>query len=149
MARSTLTIRRLFGIIAIAAVISFLGKIFLDSISIPRGAITPTAIGETHYRIYIFASKNQRLPTDLLELNERPGYANRTTDLWGRELIYQVDINGIITLGSYGQDGKLGGSGEDADILRRYRSKDESGRFIAGDDLWVATGEIYPEKNGG
>jgi prevent-host-death family protein len=83
MARSSLTIRTLLGIVAICAVLVFLGKAFLDSISVPRSAITPTAIGETHYRIYLFAARNGRLPQRLSDLPKRNGYANRTTDLWG------------------------------------------------------------------
>jgi len=148
MARSPLTIRKLFGIVTFAAVVIFLAMAFVDSISIPDSAITPSAIGETHYRIHLFAVVNNRLPTGLSELTDRQGYANRTEDLWGRELIYRVDDDGIITLGSYGRDGKIGGVNSDADIIRSYRSLDESGNFIAGDDLWVATGEIG-ELNGG
>ncbi|MEM7315733.1 MAG: hypothetical protein AAF497_21555 [Planctomycetota bacterium] len=147
MARSPLTIRKLFGIVAVAAAVIFLAKTFIDSISVPRSAITPTVIGETHYRIYLFAAENDRLPTSLEELSERHGHANRTDDLWGRELIYLINDDGIITLGSYGRDGKIGGVDDDTDIIRRYRSRDDSGKFIAGDDLWVATGEIY-EPNG-
>ena len=148
MARSSLTIRKLFGIVAIAAVVIFFAKSLVDSISIPRSAITPSAIGETLSRIHLFAVENDRLPTDLAQLSERHGYANRTDDLWGRELIYRIDTDGIITLGSYGRDGKIGGVDNDADIIRRYRSRDDSGNFVAGDDLWVVTGEIH-EPNGG
>jgi len=148
MARSPLTIRKLFGIITFAAFVVFLAMVFVDSISIPDSAITPAAISETHCRIHLFAVLNNRLPTGLSELTDRQGYANRTQDLWGRELIYRVDDNGIITLGSYGRDSKIGGVNNDADIIRSYRSLDESGNFIAGDDQWVATREVY-ELNGG
>ncbi len=107
--------------------------------------MTRTAIGETHYRIYLFAEKNGKLPQQLSDLPVREGYLNRTTDEWGRPLIYEIDDAGIITLGSFGRDGKSGGSGDDADIFHRYRSRDESGRFIAGDHLWVVTGEVHEQ----
>ena len=149
MARSTLTIRKLFGIVAVVAVVLYFCNALLDAVSIPRSAITPTAIGETHSRIHIFAATHGRLPAGLDELKERNGYVNRTDDLWGRKLIYEIDAQGIITLGSYGRDGTIGGSGEDADILHRYRSLDESGQFIADDNLWVIHGEILPGKGGG
>lgn len=148
MIRSPFAIQKLFGIVAIAVVVFFVAKTFIGSISVPRSAITPTAISETHYRIYLYAAENNRLPNDLSELAERVGYTNRTDDLWGRELIYRVHDDGVITLGSYGRDGKIGGSGDDADIIRRYRSLDATGEFIAGDDLWVATGEIYEPIGG-
>ncbi|WP_233501922.1 type II secretion system protein GspG [Acaryochloris thomasi] len=132
----------------VSGIIGLLGKAFLDAISIPRSSVTPTAVGETHYRIYLFAKSNHRLPKSLSELPPRQGYVNSTVDLWGRELIYKTDDAGIITLGSYGQDGIIGGAGDDADILYRYRSRDESGQFIAANDLWVVEGRIHPENGG-
>jgi len=111
----------------------------------PRSAITPTAIIETHYRIYLYAKRNGRLPEDLSKLPKRDDYSNRTTDLWDRELIYEIAPDGTITLGSYGKDSEVGGVGKDADMIHKYRSQDEAGRFIAGDDSWVVDGEIDPD----
>ena len=148
MAQSSLMIRKLVGVVAIAAVVLVLGKAFVDSISIPPIAKTPLAISETRYRIYLFAKLNGELPKRLVELPERSGYANTTVDFWGRELIYKIDKTGTMTLGSYGRDGKIGGTGEDADILHRYKSRDETGRFIAGDEMWVVEGGIYVENDG-
>ena len=142
MARSPLKPRRLIGILALGIVLTILGKVFLGSISVPRSAITRSTIEETRYRIYLFAAKNGKLPQRLSELPERDGYNNRMADLWERQLIYEVDDAGIISLVSYGRDGKLGGTSEDTDIIYRYRSHDEKGEFIVGYDGWLTTGRI-------
>ena len=142
MHRFQYSIRNLLGIVAIFALVVLAGRAFVRSFSIPQEAITLTAIGETHFRIHIFATQNNRLPTTLSQLAPRPGYANRVEDAWGQRLIYDVDEEGVISLGSFGRDGQRGGDGEDSDIIRRFRSFDESGAFIAGDDLWVVECEV-------
>ena len=145
MARRQFSIRKASVFVGGCALLASLVKVSWDAVSMPRNAVTPTAIVETHYRIHLFAEQNGRLPKHLSELPKRDEYANRTVDLWGRELIYNIDVNGTITLGSYGRDGEVGGVGEDADMIHEYSSRDETGRLIAGDDSWVVDGEIYPE----
>ena len=53
---------------------------------------------------------------DLIKPDERQGDTDQTKDSWGRDLIYQIDTNGINTLGSYGQDGKIGPGGATSEI---------------------------------
>jgi hypothetical protein len=60
-------------------------------------------------------------------------------------LTYAVADDGTLTLSSLGRDRKPGGVGDDADIVSRYRWKDSSGKFIAGDELWIAEAEIDSE----
>lgn len=98
--------------------------------------MTHSAIGETFYRIKLYAKKNMRLPSGLAELPDREGYINMTTDAWGNGLVYIVMQSGSVSLSSYGADGVKGGSGENTDISRSYRWQDDRGRFIAGDDDW-------------
>lgn len=103
---------------------------------------TDVAIGETHVRTHLYMLTNRSTPPDLSVLPTRKGYGNRTTDGWGRPLLYSVDENGVITLSSLGRDGKSGGSGADADVVRRYRTRDKSGKLNVDDDLWIVTSEI-------
>lgn len=107
--------------------------------------MTNTAIGETFYRIHLYMRSLGNVPQSLEVLPIRENYANRTTDGWGRELLHTVSREGIITLQSLGRDGEPGGEGEDADISRSYRTIDETGKSIIGDDYWIVNAEINIE----
>ena len=87
----------------------------------PPSAITPTAMGETSVRIELFFQRNKHLPPDLRALPERQGYMNRTTDRWDCPLRYATDGEDAFTLSSFGKDDKPGGSGDDADTIRKHR----------------------------
>lgn len=144
---SRFPIKSLFAGVGLAAVLIWLLNSLVTRIS--RRELTITAIGETHFRMYLFAQSNGTLPKQLADLPERIGYANRLFDAWGRPLLFDIDDSGVITLGSLGRDGRIGGDGDNKDIVRKYRSRDaESGRLIAGEDLWVVNGEIH-DPNGG
>ncbi len=113
--------------------------------------MTHTAIGETFYRIHLFMQKEGMVPKSLDVLSLREGYGNRTTDGWGRELQYTISPNGVLSLKSLGRDGEIGGAEEDADISRSYRTIDETGKSLIGEDLWIVTAEINnnSEQDGG
>jgi len=126
--------RILFGLFAALAIAS------CDRITPVE--MTDTAIGETFYRIHIYAQENGKIPTSLDSLPKREGYINRTTDGWDRPLEYRVRPDGIITLTSYGRDGVPGGDGDDADISVSYRTKRADGSFWAASDLWIVEAEV-------
>ena len=69
---------------------------------IPPRDMTNTAITETTVRIHMYMTANGKYPDNLSVLPVRDGYANRTTDGWGQNLIYEVDDEGIISLKSLG-----------------------------------------------
>ena len=104
--------------------------------------MTLTAIGETSVRMGMYLRQHHQYPAALTELPERVGYMNRTTDGWKRSLIYSVDTNGVITLMSLGRDGKVGGTGEDQDVSRRFRTKNPDGSWCVDDELWIVKDEI-------
>jgi hypothetical protein len=106
--------------------------------------MTWTAMGETFARIDIYAQSNRSLPTSLEMLPKREHYMNRTTDGWGRSLLYSVSQDGIISLTSLGKDGVLGGQGEDADITEAYYTRRTDGTLWAGSDLWLVEAEVKP-----
>ena len=104
--------------------------------------MTKSAITETFVRIGIYAQTNRAVPPSLAVLPKRDGYANRTTDGWGRPLRYSLATNGIIALTSFGRDGKPGGSGEDADTSESYFTKKSDGSLWVGSDLWIVEAQV-------
>ena len=82
--------------------------------------MTSTAIVETSYRIGMYFKANDRLPADLSVLPARQGYINRTNDGWNRPLIYQSEKDSF-SLISLGKDGVAGGTGDNADMIHKYR----------------------------
>jgi hypothetical protein len=109
---------------------------------------TRTAMGETFARIALYAETNKSIPRSLEVLPQRARYANKTTDGWGRLLQYDLSEEGIITLRSYGADGKPGGLGEDADISVSYHSKRPDGSLWVGSPMWIVEAEIHPQLDG-
>ena len=114
-------IRRSIAIFA-AVGVAILVIAFLLADVVPKGAITPSAIDETSYRIGLYYFQNKHhLPPDMAALPVREGYDNRTTDAWNRPLLYSVDSADSFTLRSLGRDGVPGGTGEDADVICKFR----------------------------
>jgi hypothetical protein len=77
--------------------------------------------------------------------------SNDTIDGWGRPLLFSVDEGGIITLRSLGRDGKPGGKKKaDADVRRRYWTKDRTGALNVDEEYWIVTQaiELPNEENG-
>ncbi len=106
------------GIIAIAVV----ALLFVEVV--PDIAATKSAMIETSVRVGLFVDRNQQLPQSLASLPRRDGYANRVVDAWNRPLHYHVDSPGRFTLTSLGQDGVVRGTGDDADIIQKYKVVD-------------------------
>jgi len=104
--------------------------------------ITSTAITESFARVQIYAQTNGAVPPSLDVLPKRKGYINRITDGWHRPLLYRVAPDGVITIMSFGRDGKPGGTGEDADISVSYRSKRPDGSLLVGADLWIVEAQV-------
>jgi hypothetical protein len=109
--------------------------------------MTASAITESFVRIHLYAKTNQALPPTLEVLPRRDGYMNRTTDGWGHGLVYTISDNGFITLSSLGADQTPGGTGENADISRTYRSQNEDGTLIADQDMWIVDGELHEKSD--
>ena len=103
---------------------------------------TITAMDESFARVQIYAKTNGAVPPSLDVLPKRKGYANQITDGWHRPLLYRVAPDGVITITSFGRDGKPGGTGEDADIAVSYRSKRPDGSLWVGSDLWIVEAQV-------
>jgi hypothetical protein len=105
---------------------------------------TRSAITETFVRINLYAETHKAIPLSLDVLPKRAGYANRTTDGLKRPLQYRIADDGLLTLTSYGADGKPGGTGEDADISVSYHSTKPDGSLWVGSPMWIVEAEARP-----
>ncbi len=113
--------------------------------TVPPDDMTVTAIGETMMRIQMHMKSQRDYPRDLSELPKLDGHTNQVTDGWGRTLLYSVDEMGVISLTSFGRDGKPGGDGLDQDIVHRQRTRDDDGKLNIDEELWDVTSEIWPD----
>lgn len=85
---------------------------------LPTRSQTESAIHATKDRIHMYWKEHRRLPSATSELPSRPNKSkgsNRTTDGWGREIVWSQPDERTIRLSSLGKDGKPGGTGEDED----------------------------------
>lgn len=108
--------------------------------------MTHTAIGETFYRVHLYGKQHHKIPRSFDVLPVREGYANQTTDGWDRKLILEIKEGKVITITSYGKDGKPGGKGEDADISESHWLKKKEGSLWVGDEMWIVESKIIPPR---
>jgi hypothetical protein len=109
---------------------------------IPPVDMTQSAITETFVRIDIYARQTKKIPPSLDVLPKREGYANSITDGWNRPLLYRINEDGVITLTSLGKDGKVGGTGDDADISKSYYTEHKDGSLWIGEEMWIVQAEV-------
>ncbi|HSY43112.1 MAG TPA: type II secretion system protein GspG [Candidatus Acidoferrum sp.] len=92
--------------------------------------MTTTAMVVDEERIFSYIREHRNLPQSLSELPQPDGKIDGTIDGWGRPITYKVEENDIVTLVSFGADGKPGGSGDAADIHLSFPTKDAKGNWI-------------------
>jgi len=102
---------------------------------------TPTDISRGRIlRVFLEIEKyfNEKgdLPPSLAALGQR-NPALILTDGWGNPLHYDVAEDGVITVTSYGRDGKPGGSGWSADRSVSFYSRRPDGRWWVGTVGWI------------
>ena len=102
-------------------------------------ASTFTAISQAAEQVHAYMREHRQVPTDFSTISD---HAPPATDGWGRPLMYAVDDAGIVSISSYGRDGRPGGQDSDADITRRYRTRTADGALDIDDDLWVISAEV-------
>jgi hypothetical protein len=107
-----------------------------DLIGIPPRGVTWSRMWLTKRRILQYALSHNQLPRSLSDLPIMPGYDNSVDDEWGRPITYEVSPSGVVTLTSLGRDGKVGGSGEDADMIATFPSHDAQGRWSDESVAW-------------
>jgi hypothetical protein len=96
---------------------------------IPPPSLTETTMTFTKRRILLYAQAHNALPPSLTSLSPMKGYNNEIHDGWGRALTYQTNSAGMITLKSLGRDGVPGGTGDDADIIHSFPTRNAQGEW--------------------
>jgi hypothetical protein len=71
--------------------------------------------------IATYQKEKGKLPETLGDIPQRYAYGKK--DSWGRAFIYQKTADGFVLI-SYGEDGKPGGNGLNADITSNMKPKD-------------------------
>jgi len=112
----------------LAGVVGLVGLSGLFVDHIPPHAITVTRMQLLKRRVLQYARSHDRLPASLTALPPMEGYGGRIQDGWQRDIIFEVSGDAIV-FRSLGRDGAVGGSGEDADIVRSVASNDGQGRW--------------------
>lgn len=74
--------------------------------------------------IKIYFEKNRILPESLSEVYGKNGLSISTYDNWGNPILYHKNDDGLVTLISYGADGKAGGTKSGSDIIMSFYPKD-------------------------
>jgi hypothetical protein len=91
---------------------------------------TTTAMAVDEMRIYEYTQIHGALPKSLAELPRPHDEIDATKDGWGKPIIYIIGKNDFVILVSLGADGKPGGSGDAADIIQSFQTKDAKGNWI-------------------
>jgi hypothetical protein len=107
----------------------------------PRMA-TIHVIRGTAQRIQKYIKVHRQAPPSLSVLAVDSEFPTAMVDGWGHDLQYSVDREGIITLTSFGADGKPGGKGQDADIVVRYRTRNADGTLNVDDESWLGNARV-------
>ncbi|MFH1022152.1 MAG: type II secretion system protein GspG [Planctomycetota bacterium] len=122
--------------LAIGATVAIGGALLFVDV-IPPPSQTAVAMHMCKRRVMRHAKENDKLPNRLHDLKEIEGYDNSIEDAWGHELLYGIDTNGLVTLTSYGKDGKPGGTDKNSDMIGIFRTKREDGRWADEFDEWL------------
>ena len=110
--------------------------LLVRSAILPPRTLTEAAIGVMNRRILLYANWYDRLPSDISELPEANGYYNSEEDGWGRPILMTIEGD-MVTLTSYGCDGRPGGTGEDQDMIGTFVARDEAGKWKQGLAEWL------------
>jgi len=121
-------VKRPIIILAIAtAVVAVLVFSFVDRI--PPRSLTATRMHVLKRRVLQFAQAHGEFPKSLVALPVMEGYDSSIRDGWKRDIIFEASTSGIVTFRSLGRDGAVGGSGDDADIIRSFPARDAQGKW--------------------
>jgi hypothetical protein len=95
------------------------------------------------YRAAIYLEVHDSIPENLSELPKRKNKGNGIRDGWLRKIKLIKQKDGLIVLRSYGRNGKVGGTGGNADITFSFRI--DGGRIDY--ELLEVGDEIRREQN--
>lgn len=133
--------KRLTIFVSVIAVVVATTYMFLwlwmkaDLGNLPPENFTSTTMYPLKTRILRYATEHNNLPPNLTVLPPLEGFINSTKDVWGNEIIYQVE-GATIKLISYGKDQKPGGVGENLDVVGIFDAKNGFGEWAGENDNW-------------
>jgi hypothetical protein len=111
---------------------------------VPLDKQTMLTISTTVLQTQRYIREHGSPPPALSAIPERRTDVGAMKDAWGRELLYDVGMDGVVTIRSYGADGKPGGSGLDRDIICRFRSRNADGSPVSDDvPTWDGIGRRF------
>ena len=119
--------RALIILLIVAAVVATLA--FSLAEVIPSRSLTATRMQVIKRRVLQYARAHGKLPESLAALPAIEGYDSSIRDGWKRGILFEVSKSSVITLRSLGRDGKVGGTGDDADIIRSFPARDAQGQW--------------------
>lgn len=129
MFEKSVKMRYPFWIILAIVVTGVVGVLIVYNEVIPPASRTYSAMHMCKRRIQRYAIDHNALPSLLRQTKEIDGYDNSIKDAWGYDFIYNVDTNGLVTLTSLGKDNKPGGTGNNADMIGTYPSRQQNGKW--------------------
>ena len=129
------TLKSILMILAVTFILLVAAWLYMERV--PSAQMTALHIITCKQRIQEYAMEHNALPSSLNETKEIKGEYNSIKDAWGHPIIYSVDKDGIVTLTSLGKDNKPGGTGDNADIVGVYPSRQPNGRWSEMLDKWI------------
>ena len=108
---------------------------YFESTATPQ-VMTTTAMYVDEERIVDYIREHHALPKKLSELPQSDGKIDGTKDGWGRPILYFVGEHDVVALVSLGSDGKPGGTGNAANIIKWFATKDAKGNWIQQPPLY-------------
>lgn len=121
-------------VLSVLALATCIIAILDDFIRIPPHELTTTRMFFIQRRIFDYIREHGATPQNLEQLSKIDGYDNSTEDGWRRPILYSVDSNSVVTLKSFGADGRPGGDGKSKDIVQSFFTKDANGKWLSDDE---------------
>ena len=90
---------------------------------VPPRSLTAVRMHMLKRKVLRYARQHGELPASVQVLPEMHGYDNSALDAWKRPIIFETSPSGSVTFRSLGRDGKIGGEGDDADIIRSFPAR--------------------------
>lgn len=118
----------MIGFIAVAFWVAF--HVLDDFIGVNPKGLTYTTIIVIKRRTFAYIREHGRAPQKLEQLPTLTGYDNSISDGWENPIRYSVDTSGVVTVESFGSDGKPGGTGYAEDIIVSFPTKDTNGNWL-------------------
>ena len=125
--RSTLRRHRLLvnGLVVVGLAAMAASVFFADVI--PPRSMTNLHMLSIRQSILAFRATRHCLPTSLDGLPPEGDRPCPTTDGWGRPITLRIDPGGLMSLVSFGRDGRPGGVGNDADPIATFDPRQPAG----------------------